>query len=118
MLTALLLVAATPAAAGDAGNGKKIFKKCMACHTIDERAKHKIGPNLHGVIGRTSGTAEGYKYSKAMRAAGIVWSPETLDAYLTAPKKLVPGNKMPFPGLKDPDDRADVIAFLKENSKN
>jgi cytochrome c len=121
MLTAALLAAALPVAAADGGDvekGRQVFKKCMACHTMDAGAAHKIGPNLRGVIGRTSGSAEGYKYSEAMRQAGIVWSAETLDAYLTAPKSFVPGNKMPFPGLKNPADRANVIAFLQENAAN
>lgn len=101
-------------AQGNSAAGKKVFAKCAACHTLSGDGKHKIGPNLRGVIGRTAGTAEGYKYSKAMREAGIVWSAEALESYLSGPKAFVPGNKMPFPGLKSPQDRSDVIAFLKE----
>ena len=102
-------------AAGDADKGKKIFKKCAACHTL-VAGKKKVGPSLHGVIGRTAGTSEGYKYSKAMKAygqSGVIWAEETLDTYLTAPKKVVKGTKMAFPGLKKPSDRADLIAYLK-----
>lgn len=100
---------------GDVANGEKIFNKCKTCHTL-EAGKNKVGPSLQGVIGRTAGTAAEFNYSEAMKTAGaggLVWSEETLDKYLTAPKELVPGNKMPFPGLKKPEERADVIAYLK-----
>ena len=99
---------------GDADNGAKVFKKCKACHTLEVGGKHRVGPNLGGMFGRTSGTAEGYKYSKAMKAAEIVWDEETVDAYLAAPRKYIPKNKMAFAGLKKASDRADVIAYLKE----
>lgn len=102
-------------AAGDVASGEKIFNKCKTCHTL-EAGKNKIGPSLQGVLGRTAGTAANFNYSEAMKnagAGGLVWSEETLDKYLTAPKELVPGNKMPFPGLPKPDERADVIAYLK-----
>lgn len=102
-------------AAGDPAKGQKIFKKCAACHSL-QAGKVKIGPSLHGVIGRTAGTSEGYKYSKAMKAhgkSGVVWSGETLDIYLTAPRKVVKGTKMSFPGLKNAEDRADIISYLK-----
>ena len=100
---------------GDTAKGATIFNKCKACHTL-EAGKNKIGPSLQGVIGRTAGTVEGFKYSEAMKAAGaggLVWSEETLDKYLTAPKQFVPGNKMPFPGLPKADDRENVIAYIK-----
>jgi cytochrome c len=117
-----VLAAATSAPAwaeGDAEAGKTIFKKCGACHTLVE-GKKKIGPSLYGVIGRTAGTAEGFTYSKAMKAygaSGVVWSAETLDPYLVAPRKVVKGTKMSFPGLKDEADRANVIAYLEQFSK-
>ena len=106
-------------AEGNPEAGKTIFKKCAACHTVVE-GKKKIGPSLHGVIGRTAGTAEGFKYSKAMKAygeSGVVWSAETLDVYLVAPRKVVKGTKMSFPGLKNEADRANVIAYLEQFSK-
>ena len=108
------LGAATPSQAdGDAAKGKKIFAKCMACHTL-EAGKNKVGPSLHGIVGRKSGSIEGFSYSDAMKNSGLTWDEATLDKYLTSPKAEVPGNKMVFPGLPKPDDRANVIAYLKE----
>lgn len=106
------------AMAGDAALGEKVFKKCKACHIIDKE-KHKTGPHLVNVIGRTAGTAEGYKkYSKAMKASGIVWNDETLNGYLEKPKKYLKGTRMAFAGLKKEEDRANVIAYLKQYSPN
>ncbi len=96
---------------GDAANGEEIFAKCKACHTV-EAGKNKVGPSLAGVVGRKSGTAEGFNYSDAMKNAGLTWDEATLNTYLTAPKKLVPGTKMAFPGLPNEQDRLDVIAYL------
>jgi cytochrome c len=105
---------ATPASAeGDAGKGEKIFAKCKACHTI-EAGKNKVGPSLAGVVGRHAGGAEGFKYSDAMHSAGVTWDEASLDKYLADPKGFVPGNKMAFPGLKNEQDRQDVIAYLKQ----
>src|SRR5215472_5897853 len=101
---------ATPNA-GDAGAGRLVFRKCQACHSI-EPGKNLLGPSLSGIIGRKAGAEAGFNYSPAMKSADIVWNPETLDKYLTDPAKVVPGNKMPFPGLKTDHDRADVIAYL------
>ena len=91
--------------------GRLVFRKCQACHSI-ESGKNMLGPSLAGVIGRKAGTEAGYNYSPAMKSADIVWNPQTLDQYLTDPAKVVPGNKMPFPGLKTDHDRTDVIAYL------
>lgn len=101
-------------AAGDADKGAKVFKKCKVCHTLNEGGKNKIGPNLFGIFGRKAGTLEGYKYSKAMKGVDIVWDEDTIDVYLTKPKKFIPKTKMGFPGLKKEDQRADVIAYLKK----
>ena len=101
-------------AAGDVDKGAKIFKRCKACHTLEEGGKNKIGPNLFGIFGREAGTLEGYKFSKAMRGADVVWDEATLDGYLTKPKKFIPKTKMAFPGLKKEGQRADVIAYLKK----
>lgn len=107
---------AEPARAeGDPTAGEKVFRKCAACHSV-EIGKHKIGPSLFGVVGRTPGTAEGYKYSNAMQAfgqGGKIWDAATLASYLADPRGVVKGTRMAFPGLKAADDRENVIAYLK-----
>ncbi len=100
-------------AGADLAKGEKLFKRCKTCHSLEE-GKKKQGPHLAGLFGRTAGSVEGYKYSKAMKESGIVWDEENLDAYLTKPKDLVPKTKMNFPGLKKEQDRIDIIAYLKE----
>ena len=96
---------------GDPEAGRQVFKKCQACHSVVP-GKNMLGPSLAGVVGRKAGSAAGYSYSDAMKNAGFDWDAAKLDAYLTAPQSVVPGNKMPFPGLKTGQDRADVLAFL------
>lgn len=120
-----LVMASTPALAeGDAAKGERVFKKCKACHTIEEGGKHKVGPNLFGVVGKSGGSADGYKYSKGyMAAAGnITWDEAALDEYLQDPSKYLSKqagervrSKMTFKlkGKRKADDRADVIAYLK-----
>jgi cytochrome c len=114
-------VAAAPVAAvsfasltGDAANGGKVFAQCMACHSIKE-GENRVGPSLHGIIGRTAGQIAGFSYSTANKGSGIVWSKEKLFQYLEAPQKMVPGTKMTFAGLAAAQDRADVIAYLDAN---
>ena len=99
-------------AEGDAEAGKKVFKKCKACHTFDP-GKKKIGPHLKGVVGRKAGSVEGYKYSKAFREIDLTWDEANLDQFLTKPKAFVKKTKMTFSGLKKESQRADVIAYLK-----
>ncbi|MEQ8268336.1 MAG: cytochrome c family protein [Parvibaculum sp.] len=103
----------------DLAKGKKIFARCKACHTVAEGEADRIGPNLHGVFGRTAGTKEGFSYSKAMAAKGaegLVWSEETLMTYLEKPAAMVPGTSMAFPGLKKEEERANLIAYLKSET--
>jgi cytochrome c len=107
------LVVAGPVQAGDIDAGARVFKKCKACHWADKE-KNKTGPHLVGIIGRTAGSLESYKkYSKAMKASGIVWDETTLTDYLRAPKKYLKGTKMAFAGLKKDADIENVIAYLK-----
>ncbi|AHC74017.1 cytochrome c [Candidatus Endolissoclinum faulkneri L5] len=102
---------------GDPIAGKNVFRKCQACHTV-ENGKHRQGPSLYRVIGRRAGTAEGYKrYSEAMKNYGIIWDANNLNIYLENPKKALPGNKMPFVGLKNIQDRYDVISYLEQVAK-
>ena len=109
---AFAIGSAGPALAGDIEAGAKVFKKCKACHVVDKE-KNKTGPHLVKLFGRTAGSLEGYKYSKAMKASGIVWDEETLAGYLRAPKKYVKGTKMAFVGLKKDADIESIIAYLK-----
>ena len=113
--------AAAPAAAapvayasltGDAAAGEKTFAQCKACHQI-EAGKNGVGPSLAGIVGRTAGQVAGFNYSAANKGSGVTWSEETLFEYLEAPQKFMPGTKMAFAGLKKPQDRANVIAYLK-----
>ena len=114
-------VLAGPALAdGDADAGQKVFNKCKACHAVGDGAKHRVGPELNNLFGRTAGGAEGYKYSNAMIEAGeggLVWDAQSLAEYLANPKGMIKGTKMAFAGLKKDDDIADVIAYLSSFSQ-
>jgi cytochrome c len=110
---AMLLVAgatANPSYAQDAEHGKAVFKACAVCHATDHA--NRVGPGLEGIIGRTAGAVPGFAYSSAMKKSGIVWDTKTLDAYLESPQQVVPGNRMPYPGLKNPTERTDLVAYL------
>jgi cytochrome c len=98
-----------------AGSAPASFGQCAVCHQVKPGAAG-LGPNLHDVIGRKAGALAGFTYSPAMKASGITWDAASLDAYLEAPQKNMPGTRMSYPGLKDKTKRDEVIAWLKSNS--
>jgi len=108
--------AAAPATtvAGDAEKGKRWYIYCQACHTLDAGGDNRVGPNLHGVVGRAAGQAEGFIYSDALTNSGIVWDAAALDKWLAAPAEMVPGTMMAFAGVTDAQQRADLVAYLTQ----
>jgi cytochrome c len=111
----LAVLASLPAPynAADLENGRRAFARCRSCHTITPGGPHLSGPNLYGVFDRKAGGLDKYSYSHALRNAGFDWDAEQLDHWLHNPRQFLPGNKMTFAGLSKPEDRRDVIAFLK-----
>ena len=105
-------------ASTSAAEGAKVFKQCLACHSIAEGGKNKIGPALWGVLGRQAGSLPDYKYSKAMAAHGKKWSFEEMNGFLLKPKDWIKGTKMSYAGLKKEKDRAAVILYMNENTNN
>ncbi|MDC0059595.1 cytochrome c family protein [Pelagibacteraceae bacterium] len=105
-------------ASTSAADGKKIFKKCAACHSINKDGGNKIGPALWGVLGRKAASVSNYKYSKAMTAFKKSWTAEEMDGFLLKPKDWIKGTKMSFAGLKNGIDRAAVILYMNENTNN
>ena len=103
-------------AMGDVASGKKIFKKCAACHSIAQDGGNKIGPKLYNTVGRATGSISDYKYSKALASYGKEWTFEELNSFLIKPSTWIKGNKMGFAGLKKDEDRASVILYLNQNS--
>jgi cytochrome c len=105
------------AKAGDPVAGEQQFAPCSGCHTVTAHGNDGVGPNLHGLFGRKSGSKAEFNYSSAMKAAGIVWNEDTLAKFLADPSALVPDNNMSFIGLQDAQVRADIIAYLEEATK-
>lgn len=106
---------------GDAEAGAEVFQKCTGCHQVGSGARDKVGPHLNGIFGRNAAAHEGYRYSKSMVRAGndgLIWTAETLDAYIENPRALVSKTRMSFRGVKDPNDRANVLAYLRTFSDN
>ena len=97
---------------GNADNGKRVFTQCMACHAVVE-GRNMAGPSLYGIVGRTAGQVDGFRYSDANANSGIVWTEEVMFEYLENPREYIPGTIMAFPGLRKPQDRVDVVAYLK-----
>jgi cytochrome c len=101
---------------GDPASGEKVFAACRTCHVFDEGV-NRVGPSLYKVVGRKSGTVPGYSYSEANKNSGVTWTPDVLFEYLEDPKAFMPGTKMAFPGVKDAQKRADLVAYLEQQSK-
>ena len=115
----VLITAATLAAAGmawadgDAARGEKKFEECAACHAL-QKGVQSVGPDLHGVFGRKAASLEDFRYSPALKRSGITWTPQTMDEFVADPQKMVPANRMPFAGLPDARDRADLIMYMQQ----
>ena len=114
--TVTLLLAGSALADGDAARGEKKFEDCAACHKLEAGANN-VGPSLHGVFGRKAGEIADFRYSPAIKRSAIVWTPETVDKFITDPQGMVPGNRMPYAGMASAGDRADLIAFLSKASQ-
>ena len=114
----IVLLAASSAvyAEGDAARGQAKFEECAACHKL-VRDENSVGPSLNGVFGRKSAELSDFRYSPALKRSGITWSAETLNTFIADPQKMVPANRMPYAGMLDAGDRADLIAYLLKASK-
>jgi cytochrome c2 len=117
-LCAVALVAAAGAARadGDAARGEKRFEECASCHST-EQGHNGVGPSLHGVFGRKAGEIVDFRYSPALKRSGVTWTAQTVDEFVADPQKMAPGNRMPYAGMTDAGDRADLIAYLEKASK-
>ena len=108
--------AAVAQPAADPARGKTVYARCAACHDLNTGAA-RLGPSLKGIFGRTSGTMPNFKYSQPIKDKALVWNDASLDAFLAAPVKVIPGNRMAFPPMANAQDRADVIAYLKQAAR-
>lgn len=115
-LIIMAIASGVPSAAQDTTAGAQAFNVCGACHTIERGGRNGVGPNLSGLFGRTAGSVAGYNYSAAMKASGLKWDEKTLDEFLSAPTKTVPGTRMPI-SVADPAKRAALIAYLKSGNE-
>lgn len=121
VIAIMLAASASPAAAQEDEAGQRVFNQCRACHSIDAGGRNGVGPNLHGIIGRQAGAAEGFRYSTSLRekaAAGLVWDEPTLRAYIAEPRAVVPAGAMSYPGLRDAKQLDALLAYLKSGVRN
>jgi cytochrome c len=118
MVAVVLVVAAASAARadGDAARGEKRFEECATCHSTKEGV-NGVGPSLHAVFGRNAASLDDFRYSPAMKRSGITWTPQTLATFIADPQKAVPNNRMPFAGMPDAAERADLVAYLEKTAK-
>lgn len=98
--------------------GRRVFAQCRSCHTIEAGGPNRVGPHLHGVVGRQAGTAEGFAYSPAMQSAGFAWDAARLDGYLADPRGYIPNNRMAYAGVRNETQRRDLIAYIMVASSN
>lgn len=105
-------------AAANLTNGARQFRRCQSCHTLSDGGRHTVGPNLHGIIDAPAANAERFSYSSQLENADLTWDLETLSAWIENPRALVPGNRMSFVGLRDADDRRDVIAYIAVETRS
>jgi len=115
-LVTLAVQGVAQAQQGDAKRGQKVFENCRACHAADGAA-NEVGPSLRGIFGRKAGERDDYRYSPALKRSGITWNAQTMDAFLADPQKVVPANRMPYDGVPDARDRADLIAWMLQAFK-
>jgi cytochrome c len=117
--SALLLtssLAASALADGDAAKGEARFQECAACHRL-EAGVNEVGPSLHGIFSRKAGELAEFRYSPAMKRSGVTWTAETLDKYIADPQAFIPANRMPYAGMGNANDRADLLAYLQKAAK-
>lgn len=112
-LVSSLLLLRVAYADGDAVRGEARFKECAACHKLDAGA-NEVGPSLHGIFSRKAGELADFRYSPAMKRSGVLWTAETLDKYIADPQAFIPANRMPYAGMSNANDRADLIAYLQK----
>jgi cytochrome c len=118
LAVATSICGASTALAQDVATGENSFKKCMACHSIGEGAKNKVGPVLNGLDGRKSGSVEGYSYSDANKNSGITWNKEQFLEYIKDPKAKIPGTKMAFAGIKNEKEAEDLWGYISQFDKD
>ncbi len=114
--TSALLTVGIARADGDAKRGEKAFEECRACHAIEPGVKG-VGPDLHGVFGRKAAGLDDFSYSPALKRSGITWTAQSLDSYVADPQKFVPANRMPYAGMPEARDRADLILYMQQTFK-
>jgi len=114
IIGAVLAASSGRALAADVAAGEQSFKKCLVCHSIGPDAKNKVGPAQNGLEGRKAGTVEGFSYSDANKNSGITWNEQTFKQYIKAPQAMIPGTKMTFAGITDPQEGDNLWAYLKQ----